>query len=335
MSKVKLPPLAPAVEDEKPTGDRIGGVQFFSKGQPNPLTDTDDEDSAPIMPQYLDWQEGAGSEAINGFRYDRDRQVLTIQFRGSLTKYEYENVPESVCQALAEAKSKGQFYGRNIRRKYRCGLVLEPQGPPPATTADSPNSTSNPPAAKKGNEVTQEQVYEQRNHILTAVCSPKIPGRGGLQASLQLMTMIYQQPDTIEKFRYESLHPDMFGALVHMYFQPIRLVARAIWLAAEERRQATVHDILAQYPQRRGWEWRPDQLLAVFLIVRKNMIVTGLYPERVADWVVTYYDYALREDSPFVVRPRIIPRREEYAVYDQDGNGTELKLNLPDSYQVK
>ena len=54
--------------------------------------------------------------------YDADTQTLTIEFRKSGT-YEFFDVPESVYQEVMAAGSPGEYFGHNIRGKYRYAKV--------------------------------------------------------------------------------------------------------------------------------------------------------------------------------------------------------------------
>ena len=56
------------------------------------------------------------SSAIRAVWYDGS--TLTIQFHNGRV-YDHPNVPYAVYEALMQAESKGAFYSRFIRGKYR------------------------------------------------------------------------------------------------------------------------------------------------------------------------------------------------------------------------
>lgn len=58
------------------------------------------------------------STAIRAIRYNADREQLQVTFVSGRT-YVYPNVPESVCGAFTASGSKGAFFNRFIRDRYR------------------------------------------------------------------------------------------------------------------------------------------------------------------------------------------------------------------------
>jgi KTSC domain len=62
------------------------------------------------------------SSVIREYEYDADAQVLYITFVGGKT-YGYDLVPADVYDDLVTATSKGEFFNRHIRDRYRYALV--------------------------------------------------------------------------------------------------------------------------------------------------------------------------------------------------------------------
>ena len=54
--------------------------------------------------------------------YAKDTRLLDIEFRSGAI-YRYRQVPESVYAALSAARSKGRFFGTEIRGKFSCEKV--------------------------------------------------------------------------------------------------------------------------------------------------------------------------------------------------------------------
>lgn len=57
------------------------------------------------------------SSVIRRFRYDEGRRRLTVTFVSGEV-YEYEDVPPEVTEDFRAARSKGRFFGPNIRDRY-------------------------------------------------------------------------------------------------------------------------------------------------------------------------------------------------------------------------
>ena len=66
----------------------------------------------------MDWIDTPESSNILRFRYDTDRQVLTVVFKDDST-YDYFDVPEGVFDAMRAAPSKGKFLAAQVKGRYR------------------------------------------------------------------------------------------------------------------------------------------------------------------------------------------------------------------------
>jgi len=62
------------------------------------------------------------SSSLSEVGYDPSEQRLEIRFRSGGT-YEYYNVPAHVYEALLNASSKGSYFQRRIRNRYRTRRV--------------------------------------------------------------------------------------------------------------------------------------------------------------------------------------------------------------------
>lgn len=58
------------------------------------------------------------STAIRHFAYDADAHRLDIHFVGG-RRYSYFDVPAGIAEGLAAASSKGRYFNRLIRDRYR------------------------------------------------------------------------------------------------------------------------------------------------------------------------------------------------------------------------
>ena len=58
------------------------------------------------------------SSNIRSVGYDKETQMLEIEFDGGGI-YQYLNVPEHVYSNLMSASSKGSYFHRHIRNRYR------------------------------------------------------------------------------------------------------------------------------------------------------------------------------------------------------------------------
>jgi hypothetical protein len=67
------------------------------------------------------------SSAIRHVQYSAPRRQLLITFASGKT-YVYDRVPERVNEAFAAASSKGTFFNRYIRDRYRFREVVRLTG---------------------------------------------------------------------------------------------------------------------------------------------------------------------------------------------------------------
>ena len=58
------------------------------------------------------------STVLSAVAYDAEKQLLELQFRDRAV-YRYLNVPAAVHAELTEAQSKGEFFNRSIRGRFR------------------------------------------------------------------------------------------------------------------------------------------------------------------------------------------------------------------------
>lgn len=63
-----------------------------------------------------------GSSQIVACGYDIAQRVLAIQFKTG-TVYHYRDVPPETVEAFEAAKSKGKFFGSQIRDHFPCTKV--------------------------------------------------------------------------------------------------------------------------------------------------------------------------------------------------------------------
>lgn len=64
----------------------------------------------------MDWVPLASSN-LNAIRYDPSTQLLQIRFHSGRV-YDYNSVPQSVVDGLADASSPGQYFNSNIKDVY-------------------------------------------------------------------------------------------------------------------------------------------------------------------------------------------------------------------------
>lgn len=60
------------------------------------------------------------SSNIRHIKYDKQRQVMTVQFRSSIKQYEYSDVPENVWNEALNSASIGKFIAGTIKPNYPC-----------------------------------------------------------------------------------------------------------------------------------------------------------------------------------------------------------------------
>ena len=58
------------------------------------------------------------SDHITRFRYDRNTQVLIIEFQGNY-QYEYKDVPPAIMARFQQVQSKGTFFHKYIAPNYK------------------------------------------------------------------------------------------------------------------------------------------------------------------------------------------------------------------------
>lgn len=59
------------------------------------------------------------SSLLNKVGYDPEAKVLAIQMNYSSDLYLYQDVPQSIFDDLLAAESKGSFYVKNIKGKFK------------------------------------------------------------------------------------------------------------------------------------------------------------------------------------------------------------------------
>ncbi|MCO8029501.1 KTSC domain-containing protein [Brevundimonas diminuta] len=63
------------------------------------------------------------SSVIRRFRYDEAARRLRLTFVSGAV-YDYDDVPPEVAKGLAQASSKGRFFGLRVRDRYPCRRVF-------------------------------------------------------------------------------------------------------------------------------------------------------------------------------------------------------------------
>lgn len=58
------------------------------------------------------------SSLINGIDYDAGAEKLSVSMRSNNATYTYAGVSQKLVNELTSAKSKGQFFNRNIRGRF-------------------------------------------------------------------------------------------------------------------------------------------------------------------------------------------------------------------------
>jgi len=59
------------------------------------------------------------SSLIDQVGYDAEAKVLAIQMNNSSDTYYYQDVPQSIFENLLAADSKGRYYVKNIKGKFK------------------------------------------------------------------------------------------------------------------------------------------------------------------------------------------------------------------------
>ena len=67
-------------------------------------------------------REAVESSVVASVGYDAQSRLLEIEFHSGAI-YRYLDVPEQIYRSLLAAESKGQFFGANIRNKFRSELM--------------------------------------------------------------------------------------------------------------------------------------------------------------------------------------------------------------------
>ena len=96
---------------------RVWLIVFIALFETPPLTCHGEPSSTPNYINSRIPRESVQSTAIATVGYSKRRHILEIEFvNGAI--YRYAEVPASFYRALMSAKSKAQFYDRNIRGKF-------------------------------------------------------------------------------------------------------------------------------------------------------------------------------------------------------------------------
>jgi hypothetical protein len=63
------------------------------------------------------------STSIRRSEYDPDTRILSVWFVASGKRYDYEEVPLEVYDDFKRAFSKGRFFNKHIRNRFRSHFV--------------------------------------------------------------------------------------------------------------------------------------------------------------------------------------------------------------------
>ena len=66
----------------------------------------------------MNWIETPESSTIARFAYDKESQVLAVEFKNG-GRYNYYDLPEDIFDRMKAASSKGQFHAQNIKGIFR------------------------------------------------------------------------------------------------------------------------------------------------------------------------------------------------------------------------
>lgn len=66
----------------------------------------------------MERMEFANSSVLSGASYDQATGILTVSFKSGRS-YDFYNVPVDVWNGFREAESKGRYFTRNIKGKYK------------------------------------------------------------------------------------------------------------------------------------------------------------------------------------------------------------------------
>lgn len=70
----------------------------------------------------MNWIATPESSNIAGFGYDKEKQVLVVEFKNG-GRYNYFDVQETVFKQMDAAPSKGQFLAENVKGNFRYARV--------------------------------------------------------------------------------------------------------------------------------------------------------------------------------------------------------------------
>lgn len=70
----------------------------------------------------MNWIATPESSNIAGFGYDKEKQVLVVEFKNG-GRYNYFDVQETVFKQMDAAPSKGQFLAQNVKGNFRYARV--------------------------------------------------------------------------------------------------------------------------------------------------------------------------------------------------------------------
>jgi hypothetical protein len=70
----------------------------------------------------MNWIDTPESSTIARFAYDKERQVLAVEFKNS-GRYEYYDVPEATFDGMVRAPSRGQYHALTIKSIFRYARI--------------------------------------------------------------------------------------------------------------------------------------------------------------------------------------------------------------------
>ena len=66
----------------------------------------------------MEWIDTPESSTMSGFGYDKQSQVLIVEFKNG-GRYNYFDVPKDLFDQMVAAGSRGQFLTQNVKGIYR------------------------------------------------------------------------------------------------------------------------------------------------------------------------------------------------------------------------
>jgi len=78
------------------------------------------------------------SAVIEHSRYDPETRTLSVWFRPSGRRYDYDAVPPETYAALCAAPSRGRYFNEQIRDHFRFRRVATSGSLPPGTPGAEP-----------------------------------------------------------------------------------------------------------------------------------------------------------------------------------------------------